>query len=1235
MNAVLVLLTVVVALAFSGCAEGQVRPQTDADTIKYSRQGYEALFTVGVLHDIEIVFTQAEWDALLRDMHDYAAEDPSGKPLTGTYHRATFAYKGPAGDAVIEEVGFRVKGNYSRPYPEDKFGDFSQAHFKVKFNKAFDQVEGTPEWEDRNQRRFAKQRELELRMHLYNGDTGIWDTTQIRELYGYELMRRAGTNTSRTGATHLTITVGGVEHDFGIYTLVEQVDKSFLTKRYGSGANDGNLYKNHWGDSGPANLGPIDDPNNFQHPYAGNPRIIGVKDWENHYRPTYDLKTNTDNPDFSDLLDFIDKINTLEGQDFVDYMEANFEVDKFIRYLAMNFLMGKWDDYWSIGNNYFLYFNNDGKIEFYSVDYDMAFGDGWSLFDTANVGLYEWGGRNRQLLRLLAPQISEEDLAAADWEYPLVDKVLAITDYRHQYEAYVEEFINPANGLFLYSEFEKMFNLMYPVYLPYLDNEMGEGTEMYINDRVKRYYYDKTRSVIQQLGLDEADYEIPPFGDLPVGMPSPEVTVTAADDDVPAEEDWVSNPANGHHYVLTRPMDWTRAEARAVALGGHLVTVNDREEELWLREQFGTQERFWLGFSDLAVEGNWEWTSGEPATYSNWASGQPDDYRGIEDAAVMNWSASGQGGDGWNDEPMAGRYRAIVESAAQAGLRPVELTLSSLSVSPGEVVLGSPVTVTARVTNAGDVEGTYPATLTVGGGEVASRDVVVAGGATETVRFTFTRSTAGTCTVRLGELSGTFEVLSESDIAARAAEAMREAKSYQGDTTFTMAMKVEAEGEVVEAPMVMGTDYAIDIENRQYEAHITVTAGVPGEGGFETGVEMYLLEGILYTLAQMPGEPAVWVAEAAPAGTWEALQVLPEQAALLDDAEVTLLGTEKVDGVDCYKLGVVTDRQALLDAILAQQSLAQESSGVSDDAGAASFLAMFDELVEMSATQWVTTDTYLLRRAEMAVALDMVSMGLSLSMAVDINAWGYGEPVVIELPEEAQEATIVAPAVETYEVVTFPDANLEAAIRSAIGKPEGSILRSDLEGLTHLSASRMSITDLTGLEHCSNLATLSLSANQVTDITPLASLTDLTILNLGWNQISDISSLASLTGLTTLYLSANQVTDISPLASLTNLAWLFLTDNQISDISPLASLTDLASLVLVRNQISDISPLASLTNLTVLELSGNQIGDIGPLVRNEGLSDGDFVRLGSNPLSTTSVDAHIPELQERGVDVSW
>ena len=48
--------------------------------------------------------------------------------------------------------------------------------------------------------------------------------------------------------------------------------------------------------------------------------------------------------------------------------------------------------------------------------------------------------------------------------------------------------------------------------------------------------------------------------------------------------------------------------------------------------------------------------------------------------------------------------------------------------------------------------------------------------------------------------------------------------------------------------------------------------------------------------------------------------------------------------------------------------------------------------------------------------------------------------------------------------VTFPDPNLEAAIREALNKPEGPITDADLAMLTELDASGRGIRDFTCIE---------------------------------------------------------------------------------------------------------------------------------------------------------------------------
>ncbi len=63
--------------------------------------GYEALFSKKTLHEIEIVISQEEWDGHIQDMKDYAENDIMGLGRTGKYRKATFVYRGPAGNRII------------------------------------------------------------------------------------------------------------------------------------------------------------------------------------------------------------------------------------------------------------------------------------------------------------------------------------------------------------------------------------------------------------------------------------------------------------------------------------------------------------------------------------------------------------------------------------------------------------------------------------------------------------------------------------------------------------------------------------------------------------------------------------------------------------------------------------------------------------------------------------------------------------------------------------------------------------------------------------------------------------------------------------------------------------------------------------------------------------------------------------------------------------------------------
>ncbi len=91
----------------------------------------------------------------------------------------------------------------------------------------------------------------------------------------------------------------------------------------------------------------------------------------------------------------------------------------------------------------------------------------------------------------------------------------------------------------------------------------------------------------------------------------------------------INNPANGHdYYLLESGFTWTDAEAFAVTLGGHLASINDADENEFVRASVlrfdGTDRRGWIGYTDQVIEGTFEWSDGSTTTYTNWGPGEPN-----------------------------------------------------------------------------------------------------------------------------------------------------------------------------------------------------------------------------------------------------------------------------------------------------------------------------------------------------------------------------------------------------------------------------------------------------------------------------------------------------------------------------------------------------------------------------------------------------------------------------------
>ena len=122
----------------------------------------------------------------------------------------------------------------------------------------------------------------------------------------------------------------------------------------------------------------------------------------------------------------------------------------------------------------------------------------------------------------------------------------------------------------------------------------------------------------------------------------------------PTAEDW-KKPC-----LVKFQRTWEDAQASAAGAGGHLVTITSADEQQFVTSTFLTGADqlsvFWIGCSDRQTENTFVWVTGEPFSFTNWKSGEPNGWEGAdEDYCTINWNAvRGDPPGQWNDTPNVG-----------------------------------------------------------------------------------------------------------------------------------------------------------------------------------------------------------------------------------------------------------------------------------------------------------------------------------------------------------------------------------------------------------------------------------------------------------------------------------------------------------------------------------------------------------------------------------------------------
>jgi CotH kinase protein len=261
------------------------------------------------------------------------------------------------------------------------------------------------------------------------------DPSQMREALAWRLFGIAGVPAPR----HTYAKLAFDDNYLGLFSVIEHVDKKFLKDHFGKNCR-GNLYKTGYRDIGGAHLeyrtGPDGDDSGRQYFIPGSAER------------TYRMQTNKNDPEasaYDDLACFIRTINGAGlrggterfGTDaFRDSVDGIMNVSGFLRWAAVNMLLGSWDNYYASGSNYYLYnsgrrgaandFVSDPYFHFIPWDYDNCLGIDYSGTQWQYADILDWPGKvNRH-----KPKI------------PLVRNLLRHHDYRQYYLDYLEHMLD-------------------------------------------------------------------------------------------------------------------------------------------------------------------------------------------------------------------------------------------------------------------------------------------------------------------------------------------------------------------------------------------------------------------------------------------------------------------------------------------------------------------------------------------------------------------------------------------------------------------------------------------------------------------------------------------------------------------------------------------------------------------------------------------------------------------------
>jgi spore coat protein CotH len=407
---------------------------------------YDVVFSEDEVLRIDLVIDSDDWQDMLDDMKEnygsFGTGGGMGPGMMGSSENPIFVpcslfFEGKE----WYRVGVRFKGNSSLR------SAWGEGIWKLALKLDFNEFE--EEYPEIEGQRFYGFRQLALGNNFH-------DASFIRERVVPEIFREMGVRAPHTAYYRVYIDHGEGSIYFGLYTAVEVVDDTMLEDQFGS--DNGNCYK-------PEGNGAAFAFNSFN-------------------QADFEKKNNEAEADWSDIIALFDALHSDDR--FSNYrqwkngLEEVFNVDGFLRWLAVNTVIQNWDTYGKMNHNYYLYNDPSGL------------GITWIPWDN-NEALNE--GKQDGSLSIALTEVS------ARW--PLIRYLMDDEDYRALYSAYVEETINSA---FEPTKMIARYRRLHDLVQPYVTGSEGEN-DGYTFLRSDSEFYSGLDYLISHVSLRKAEAE--------------------------------------------------------------------------------------------------------------------------------------------------------------------------------------------------------------------------------------------------------------------------------------------------------------------------------------------------------------------------------------------------------------------------------------------------------------------------------------------------------------------------------------------------------------------------------------------------------------------------------------------------------------------------------------------------------------------------------------------------------